>query len=323
MGSPSVSSTGESAIRYVAVIGAACGAGAPDPSTTEGPDALRRYRAFHDTPLQHVAWEAILRVPRGARDTPLHAVAALSERLAHEVEKALHAGHFPLVVGGDHSCAIGTWSGVHRALAAKGPIGLIWIDAHLDSHTFATSPSGRIHGMPLAALLSQGEATLTSIGGAQAKLLPEHVCVIGARSYEASEAALLERLGVRVFAMEEVRRRGLAAVFDDALAIMRRAAGGYGVSVDLDALDPDEAPGTGTPVAGGLKRDELAAALARLANDPAFLAMEIAEYNPRRDHGYATAKAVGALVDAIAPCQQRAESRQPAPSPTKGLSTRS
>lgn len=289
----------------MAVIGAACGAGAPDPGTTEGPDALRRYRAFHDTPLQHVAWEAILRVPRGARDTPLHAVAALDAKLAQEVEAVLHAGYFPLVVGGDHSCAIGTWSGVHRARAPVGPIGLVWIDAHLDSHTFATTPSGRIHGMPLAALLGHGEAALTSIGGAQAKLLPEHVCVIGARSYEAGEAALLERLGVRVFTMDEVRRRGLSAVFDDALAIVGAGTAGYGVSIDLDVLDPDEAPGTGTPVAGGLKRDELAAALARLANDPAFLAMEIAEYNPRRDHGYATARAVGGLVDAIAPCPRK------------------
>ncbi|HSJ81890.1 MAG TPA: arginase family protein, partial [Thiobacillus sp.] len=121
--------------RNIMIIGAASGAGAPDPATAEGPDALRRYRAFHDSPLQHVEWDAILRVPRDAQDTPLHAVAALGARLAAEVESVLQAGHFPLVVGGDHSCAIGTWSGVHRALADRGPIGLIWIDAHMDSHT--------------------------------------------------------------------------------------------------------------------------------------------------------------------------------------------
>src|SRR5512143_1265390 len=130
--------------RNIIVIGAASGAGAPDHATAEGPDALHRYRVFHDTALQHVEWEAILRVPRAEQDTPLHAVAALGTRLAAEVERVLHAGHFPLVVGGDHSCAIGTWSGVHRALAARGPVGLVWIDAHMDSHTFATTPSRQI-----------------------------------------------------------------------------------------------------------------------------------------------------------------------------------
>lgn len=287
--------------RSIMVIGAASGAGAPDHATAAGPDALRHWRVFHDTELQHVEWDAILRVPREARDTPLHAVAALDTRLAAEVERVLLAGHFPLVVGGDHSCAIGTWSGVHRVLAERGPLGLIWIDAHMDSHTFATTPSGQIHGMPLAALLGHGETALTTIDGTGPKLRPEHVCLVGVRSFEAGEAALLHRLGVRVFAMEEVRRRGLAGVFDEALAIVRNGTAGFGVSIDLDALDPDEEPGVGTPVAGGLTRAELAQALGQLGGDPAFVALEIVEYNPRRDRGHATAAAAGALVDAVAP----------------------
>jgi arginase len=290
-----------SAIRTLMVIGAASGAGAPDPACGEGPATLRRYHVFHDTPLQHVKWDAILRVPRTQQDTPLHAVASLSATLANEVETVLHAGHFPLVVGGDHSCAIGTWSGVHRALAERGPIGLIWIDAHMDSHTFATTPSGQIHGMPLACLLGHGEAVLTAIDGAEAKLHPEHVCLIGVRSFEAGEAALLQRLGVRVFDMDEIRRRGLTEVFDEALAIVRHGTVGFGVSVDLDALDPEEEPGVGTPVPGGLHRAELADALSKLRGDPAFVAMEIVEYNPRRDRAHATADAVGALVGAITP----------------------
>lgn len=283
------------------VIGAACGAGAPDPACDKGPAALRRFHVFHDTPLQHVEWDAILRVPPAQEDTPLHAVAALCTRLADEVEAVLYAGHFPLVVGGDHSCAIGTWSGVHHTLSKKGPIGLIWIDAHMDSHTFATTPSGHIHGMPLASLLGHGDAALTTIDGAEAKLYPEHVCLIGVRSFETGEAALLHQLGVRVFDMEEVRRRGLAEVFDEALAIARQGTAGFGVSVDLDALDPEEEPGVGTPVPGGLRRAELAAALSRLRGDPAFVAMEIAEYNPRRDRKHATADAAGVLVNAITP----------------------
>lgn len=287
--------------RSIIVIGAAGGAGAPDPATAEGPDALRRWRVFHDMPLQHVEWDAILRVPREQQDTPLHAVAALDARLAAEVERVLANGHFPLVVGGDHSCAIGTWSGVYRALAGRGPIGLVWIDAHMDSHTFATTPSGQIHGMPLAVLLGHGDAALTVIDGANAKLSPEHVCLIGVRSLEAGEAALLHRLGVRVYDMDEIRRRGLATVFDEALAIVRNGTAGFGVSIDLDALDPDEEPGVGTPVPGGISRAELAAAMAHLRDDPAFVAMEIVEYNPRRDRGHATADAAGTLLDAVAP----------------------
>jgi arginase len=287
--------------RTLIVIGAASCAGAPDPGCAEGPDMLKRYQAFHDTPLQHVEWDAILRVPRAAQDTPLHAVAALGTRLAAEVDAVLQAGNFPLVVGGDHSCAIGTWSGVHHALAGQGPVGLIWIDAHMDSHTFETTPSGQIHGMPLACLLGYGDAALTTIDGPDAKLRPEHVCLIGVRSFEAGEAALLHRLGVRIFGMAEVRRRGLAKVFDEALAIVRNGTAGFGVSVDLDALDPDEEPGVGSPVPGGLRRAELADALSHLRSDPAFVAMEITEYNPRRDRGHATADAVGALVNAITP----------------------
>jgi arginase len=287
--------------RAIVVIGAASGAGAPDPSCSAGPVALRRSQAFHDSPLQHVEWDGILRVPRAQRDTPLHAVASLCARLADEVAGVLRAGHFPLVVGGDHSCAIGTWSGVHRALIGAGPMGLIWIDAHMDSHTFATTPSGQIHGMPLACLLGHGEATLTGIDGAEAKLRPEHVCLIGVRSFEAGEAALLHRLGVRVYDMEEIRRRGLSAVFDEALAIVRQGTAGFGVSVDLDALDPAEEPGVGTPVPGGLRRAELADALSHLRGDRGFVAMEIVEYNPRRDRGHATADAAGSLLDAITP----------------------
>lgn len=171
----------------------------------------------------------------------------------------------------------------------------------MDSHTFATTPSGQIHGMPLAALLGHGDAALTAIDGPEPKLRPEHVCLIGVRSFEEGEAALLHRLGVRVFDMAEIRRRGLAEVFDEALAIVRQRTAGFGVSVDLDALDPEEEPGVGTPVPGGLRRAELAAALSQLRGDPAFVAMEIVEYNPRRDRGRATADAAGALVDAITP----------------------
>jgi arginase family enzyme len=162
--------------------------------------------------------------------------------------------------------------------------------------------------MPLACLLGHGDAALTAIDGAEIKLRPAQVCLIGVRSYEAGEAALLHRLGVRVFDMDEVRRRGLTGVFDEALAIVQHGTAGFGVSVDLDALDPEEEPGVGTPVPGGLRRADLAAALSRLRGNPAFIAMEIVEYNPRRDHGHVTADAAGDLLAAITPLKPDGES---------------
>ncbi|HQT31810.1 MAG TPA: arginase family protein [Thiobacillus sp.] len=129
------------------------------------------------------------------------------------------------------------------------------------------------------------------------------MCLIGVRSYEAGEAALLRRLGVRVFDMADVRQRGLTIVFDEALAVVRHGTAGFGVSVDMDALEPDEEPGVGTPVPGSLHRAELVAALSHLRGEPAFVAREIVEYNPRRDRRHATADAAGALVDAITPDQ--------------------
>jgi arginase len=287
--------------RSIIVIGAASCAGAPDPGCAAGPDALHHYEVFRETPLQRVAWDAILRVPRMPPQAAIIAVSALNRKLAEKVQRVLDDGNFPLVVGGDHSCAIGTWSGAQRALAGHGALGLIWIDAHMDSHTFATTPSGQLHGMPLASLLGRGHAALRALGEPLPDLRPGDLCLIGVRSYEAGEAVLLHQLGVRVYTMDEVRSRGLAAVFDEALARVRAHTAGFGVSVDLDALDPDEEPGVGSPVPGGIRCAELAAALSRLRGDPDFIAMEIVEYNPYRDRDRATAAAAGAFVEAVTP----------------------
>ncbi len=164
----------------------------------------------------------------------------------------------PCVIGGDHSCAGGTWTGVARML--QGELGLVWIDAHMDSHTPATSHTGRLHGMPLAWLLGQGDDALYGLSAGVVD--PEHVALIGVRSYEPEEKERLDRLGVRVFHIEEVHRRGLDTVAAEALAIAARGTSGFGVSIDLDAVTPEEAPGVGTPVADGIAG---AAARARAA----------------------------------------------------------
>jgi arginase len=210
----------------------------------------------------------------------------------------------PLVLGGDHSCAIGTWKGIARALAPRGPLGLVWLDAHLDAHTPATTPSGMLHGMPVACLLGHGDPRL-ALDRRQA-LDPRRICMVGARSFEAEEAALLNRLGVRVFPMRELKRRGLGEVMEEALAIARDGAGGYGVSLDLDALDPRDAPGVGIAVRGGIRASELRRALARLGRDPALGALEIAEYNPYCDRNGVTARLVAEIIESLlAPDERR------------------
>jgi arginase len=285
--------------RAASIIGVASGIGAADRRCGEGPprlvaDGLVERLAARGA---DVALRAMLepRYPERYR-----ALTELAGRIAREVADVLGAGRFPVVLGGDHSCAIGTWSGAASALAAKGPLGLVWIDAHMDSHTRATSGSGMPHGMPLAALLGHGEARAIAAQSAsivvEGHLDPRYVSLVGVRSHEPEEAELLARLGVRVFGQDEVDARGVALVLADAVAIARAAAGGYGISVDLDAVDPGEAPGVGTPVAGGLGGTELVAALGACCRDAGYAALEIVEYNPHRDVDNRTARLVEDMI---------------------------
>jgi len=275
-------------MRPIHIIGVASGLGAQDQGCADGPDALRAAGLL--TRLQATGldarWQETLR-PLAAPD-PTQAIAALCTRLSQTVCNSVEAGNFPLVIGGDHSCAVGTWSGLHRALSHQ-PLGLIWIDAHMDSHTPQTSPSGALHGMPLACLLGHGLPALTAIGGAPPQLRPQQVCLIGVRSFEPAEAALLEQLQVRVFFMDEIRERGIYAVIADAIAIVQQGTAGFGISIDLDALDPSEDPGVGSPVEDGLFGQELLTGLAILRQHPSLLALELMEYNPHRDRNQRTA----------------------------------
>jgi ornithine--oxo-acid transaminase len=279
----------QQAARPVRIIGAASGLGAGEPSCADAPTQLRL--AGIDAHLAArgltVEWGDILFADPARGEPVAQVVDRLCGRLARAVAEAMRAGHAPLVLGGDHSCAMGTWRGV--AEAAGGSVGLLWIDAHLDAHTPETSHTGRLHGMPLAALLGQGGDALCV---EHAVLAPEHVCVIGARSFEPEEAALLAALGVRVFAMPEIARRGLDAVLAEALARARHGTIGYGLTLDLDALDPQDAPAVTTPTARGLRAHALFPALAALVREAAPLAVEIVEYDPQRDAGGATARLV-------------------------------
>ncbi len=290
----------EQHLKPIEILGVACGVGAQVPECGSGPDALRAGDLVRRLQAggRFAAWSETIRSGCAHDATPLLAVRSVCERLAQRVHALVEHGKLPVVVGGDHSCAIGTWKGVASALRPRGALGLIWIDAHMDAHTPQTTLSGALHGMPLACLLGFGDQRLTDLAG-RARLLPQHVSLIGVRSSESGEAELLKRLGVRVFFMSEVAQRGLDAVMREALAIATRGTAGFGVTLDLDVIDPVDAPGVGSPVSGGLRPVELGAALATLHGHPALAGVEIAEYNPQRDRGGMTARLACDMLQAM------------------------
>jgi arginase len=284
----------------IRIIGAASGVGARDGGCEYGPAAFHRSPAWHE--LEHpplVAWGVTLSAPEAAGAGPVGRVAGLCRHLADSVGETLLDGDFPLVIGGDHSIAIGTWSGVARFAGA--PVGLLWIDAHLDSHTPETTHSGAIHGMPLACLLGRGDRRLLDIGIRGAQLDPHHTVVLGPRSWEPEEAEFLAGMGVRVICRDEIGERGLAACLAEAAAIVAAAANGFGITIDLDAFDPAAAPGVGSPEPEGLPAREVHAGLHRLAASRGLHALEIAEYNPDRDRHGMTAKLICNLIRDILP----------------------
>jgi len=284
--------------KLLHLIGAEVGEGASDGGCKWGAQALRQrgmVQALTATGRESIWGDTVTAQPLLA-NSRLDAIEAFSRQLAMSVERALRKGHQPLVVGGDHSCAAGTWSAVAQVLQPAGALGLIWIDAHLDAHTPQTSDSQAPHGMPLAALLGHGSEGMARLYGWSGKLLPSNVVVIGARSYEPAEAELLEALQVRVMTMEEVLDRSFAVCFEEARAIVKRNTAGWGLTLDLDGLDPLDAPGTGTPVETGIRLADAVHVLAGSGHDPDFVAMELAEYNPLRDFGGRTAQAAMQLV---------------------------
>jgi ornithine--oxo-acid transaminase len=282
--------------RSLQVLAVCSGGGAGDPRCREGPLRLRRMgflRALERMGLR-LSWTEIPE-PVLAQGAAGENVIAVNRVLARCSASAVARGQRFLVLGGDHSCAIGTWSGVAAALDERTPLGLLWIDAHMDSHRPHTSPTGNLHGMPLACLLGYGD---TPCGGAGV-LRPERVCLIGVRSFEPEEARLLEALRVRVYLMEELHRRGLAAVMGEALGRVAGSQGRFGLTLDLDAVDPRDAPGVGSPVPGGIQGAELLRVLAGIGTRDGFLGLEIAEYNPSLDRGLRTAGLVTNLARAV------------------------
>ena len=228
----------------------------------------------------------------------LPVIADLCARIADRVEADCEAGRFPLVLGGDHAQAIGTISGLARHWKRQGRrVGVIWVDAHADMNTPASSPSGNIHGMPLAALLGHGPASLTTLAGEGPALRPEDVAVIGARDIDPTELPLVRETGIRVYTMSELDRRGTSACVAEAFELVSRETVGVHLSFDLDGVDPDDAPGTGTPVPGGLNLRESHLICETAAETGRLLGMELVELNPTLDHANKTGRLAVWLIE--------------------------
>ena len=284
------------------LIGCAYGIAGADIHSGDGPLKLKQSKYFSlltesGTPF---VWREMVSAAESNGGRKDELVARACTALANIVSPLAKNAEPFCVIGGDHSCAIGTWSGVYDAMHEKGDIGLIWIDAHMDSHTPETSPSGNIHGMPLACLLGFGFPTLTSVLHQAAKFKPENVCLIGVRSFEHGEAALLERLKVRIYYMDEIKQRGLASVMQEAVAHVTANTVGYGVSIDIDAVDPQDAPGVDVPEDNGISGADLCAVMQKVAADPKLIATEVVEFDPSHDSADKTEKLIANLVNVIA-----------------------
>jgi len=214
----------------------------------------------------------------------LKEIADACTQLANLVLQIRLEGRTPLVLGGDHSIAVGTVSGVSECFRRSGKkIGLIWFDAHADFNTPDTSPSGNVHGMPMAAIMGYGPVELTHIFGFSPKILPEHAVQIGIREVDPQERELVKKSGIRVFTMKEIDRRGIGAVMDEAVSIVNRNTDGFAVTLDADFLDPYESPGVATPVRGGADYREAHLAMEMIADTKKMVSFEITEINPILD----------------------------------------
>jgi arginase len=210
--------------------------------------------------------------------------------LADYCIEALEHGEVPVSIGGDHSIAAGSVSGVAEFYRRRGQrIGLIWIDAHTDINTPMTSPSGNVHGMPLAGIMGLWPSDLSNLFGWSPKVCPENCVIIGVRDVDTRERDNIRRAGIRVFTMREIDELGMRAVMQEALQIASRGTAGYHVSLDMDWIDPEDAPGVGTPVRGGATYREAHLAMEIIADDARMTSLDIVEVNPVIDEHNRTA----------------------------------
>ncbi|MCA8943612.1 MAG: arginase [Planctomycetes bacterium] len=279
--------------KTVRVIGAPMDLGAGRRGVDMGPSAIRL--AGLDDALRALGY---IVNDAGNVDVPAPEVAGVGESVARYLEPirqvcdnlrvcvrdACQAGETPIVLGGDHSIAIGTVSGVAEHYRSKGQsIGVLWVDAHADMNTPDSSPSGNIHGMPLATLLGLGAPSLVELGGFSPKVDREHVCLIGIRNLDENEKQIVRNSGIHAYTMREIDERGMRAVIREAIGFATDGTAGFHLSFDIDGMDPSAAPGVGTPVRGGINWREAQLLAEHVADSGKMLSMEVTEVNPILD----------------------------------------
>ncbi|MGB6742748.1 MAG: arginase [Terracidiphilus sp.] len=286
--------------RTIRILGVPLDMGASRRGVDMGPSAMRvaGLEARLEALGHHVTDGGNIRVEvaetRASGDRNAHYLSEIAEtcaRTAEAVIAALEAGETPLVLGGDHSIAAGSVSGVAEFYRRRGQkIGVLWIDAHSDINTPETSPSGNVHGMPLAALLGLGPEPLSNLFGYAPKIAPENTVLIGVRDIDAAERENIRRAGMaEVYTMRDIDERGMRTVMEEALRAAGSGTAGYHVSLDLDWIDPEDAPGVGTPVRGGATYREAHLAMEILADHGRLLSFEMVEVNPVIDEHNRTA----------------------------------
>ncbi len=299
--------------RKIGMLGVPLGFGAAKAGSEGGVNAVRHAQFRGQTLADHIralgceftdhgdAQIAVPDEPAPSEDNPKHLASfiASSQKIAESLSRVLDRGEMPVILGGDHAIAIATFSALATHYRERQQeLGLIWFDAHADINTPETSPSGNIHGMPLAAILGRGHPALTGIGDWSPKLNARYLAHLGARDIDPGEREIIETLGLRdqFFTMSEIDRRGIAACVEDAIAIASQASGGYAVTFDVDMLDPRFAPGSGTLVRGGATYREAHLALEIIAEHGGMASFEIVEVNPQLDRSNITVELACELI---------------------------
>ncbi len=284
----------------IAVIGAPMDLGAGRRGVDMGPSAIRvanldarleslGYRVNDLGNVETKEAESVTAGPTNARF--LAEIARTCKRLAVMVERALNEGKAPVVLGGDHSIAVGTVSGVARHYRKhKRRIGVIWMDAHADMNTPKTSPSGNVHGMPLACVIGQGPHELTHLYNYAPKVDARNVVLVGIRDVDQLEKPHVRESGVHAFTMRDIDERGMRAILTEAIEIASAGTAGFHLSLDMDGIDPQFAPGVGTPVQGGITYREAHLAMELINDSGKMLSMEVVEVNPVLDQVNKTAE---------------------------------
>jgi arginase len=283
----------------ISVIGAPMDLGAGRRGVDMGPSALRIARlherlialGYRVEDLGNVDVDQPERAPTGPTNARyLPQIARTCARLAELVEQAADHGSVPLVLGGDHSIAVGTIAGLVRHFGKQNQrVGVIWIDAHADMNTPESSPSGNVHGMPLACAIGRGPHELVELGGRVPMVQAENVALVGLRSVDDLERFNVRQTGVHAFTMRDIDERGMRSVIEAAIQVASAGTAGFHVSFDMDSVDPSEAPGVGTPVAGGLTYREAHLAMELIGDSGAMTSVEVVEVNPVMDIANKTA----------------------------------